>query len=67
MTKTSRQLAAESGSRIYIGKPCKNCGNAVRVTANATCRDCLNEGCKLAVRKRRLIIKFLLDRATTNG
>jgi hypothetical protein len=63
MNKTPRQVAAESGSRIYIGKLCKRCGNDVRITANATCRDCLNEGCRIAVKKRRVAIKALLDAA----
>lgn len=58
-----RQKAAEHGETTYDGKPCKNCGNTLRYTLNASCCHCANEQSKVRVAARRAEIKTLLDQA----
>lgn len=40
MPLSNRQVAKDSGEKTYHGKPCRNCGETLKVTVNGSCVSC---------------------------
>lgn len=45
-----RRAAIEAGVKVYVGKPCKNCGVKIKRTANGTCLYCMTQ-CRVRLQK----------------
>lgn len=45
-----RKAAMEVGAKVYVGKPCKNCGVKIKRTINSTCLYCMAQ-CRVRLQK----------------
>jgi hypothetical protein len=59
----NRQQAALEGESCYQGKPCRNCGEQLRYTINATCVQCARKRSSELTKRRREEIKEMLSSA----